>query len=138
MKKTDSPFSGKVLLRKREDRVRELDQLAAQRRQLLDDLKMVDGQIAACRAYIRELDIRAGDLPDDRRLKGKVSIRDMILQVLADAGTALTVTELRKAIEDRFGRTVERPSISPILSRMRASGEIRQEGDARWSTAEVK
>lgn len=138
MKKTDSPFSGKILLGKRKDRIRELEEFEAERRRLLADLKLVDGQIAACRAYIRELDIRAGDLPDDRRLKGKVSIRDMVLQILADAEMGLTVTELRKAMEGRFGRTVERPSISPILSRMRDGGEIRQEEDARWAKVKLK
>lgn len=134
MKKTDSPFSGKVLLSKRQDRVRELEEFEAHLATLMMDVKLVQNQIAACRAYIRELDIRSGKVPDDRRLSGEISIREMIGQVLGEADGPLTVTEIRKAIEVKFGRAIQRPSISPILSKMHARGEVRQEGDARWSS----
>ena len=133
MKKTDSPYAGKVLLGKRQNRVHELEELEAQLAGLKAEVKLVEGQIAACRAYIRELDIRSGKLPDDRRLSGEVSIREMIGDVLSKAADQMTVTEIRKEMELKFGRVIERPSVSPILSKMHAKGEVRKEADARWS-----
>jgi hypothetical protein len=132
-KRSGSRFAGKVLLSKRETKANELDRLVADRESLLEQVKQVDGLIAATRAYIRELDIRTGAAPDDRRLRGTMSIRDMSLQVLDEAGHPMTVTEIRKAIEARFNQQIERTSLSPILSKMAQAGRLRHEDYVGWS-----
>ena len=100
---------------------------------MLEQVKQIDGMIAATRAYIRELDIRSGVAPGDRRLKGGRSIRDMALEVLTAAGEPMQVSQIRAAIGDKFGQQIERTSISPILSKMAQSGQLRHEADHGWS-----
>lgn len=129
------PFVGKVLLGKRHNKVEDLERFTAQRAALLLEVKNLDGLIAATRAYIRELDIRAGEVPADRRLRGGRSIRDMALQVMKEAGRPMQVSEIRAAIEATFGQSIERTSISPILSKMGQAGHIRHD-DVGWSIAE--
>jgi hypothetical protein len=133
MSKPDSPSSRKVPLEKRSERVRVMEVLERRRQAILGELKIVESEIAANRAYIRELDRWSGALPEDRRLNGKVSIRDMILQVLRDRGKPMTVVELLKGIEALHGRELARSSVSPVLSKMSARGEVKKEDGARWS-----
>lgn len=133
MRSPNSRFAGKILISKRENKVAELDQLLADRENLLQQLKHVDGLVAATRAYIRELDILSGDVPGDRRLRGTTSIRDMALQVLEDAGRPLRVSEIRSAIQHKFGQKIERTSISPVLSKMAQAGRLRHDDDVGWS-----
>lgn len=133
MTKTSSRFAGRVLLSKRETKVAELDRLLADRARLMGQVGEVDGLIAATRAYIRELDVRSGSAPGDRRLRGATSIRDMALDVLREADAPMQVTAIRRRIEERFGQRIERTSVSPILSKMAQRGELRHEDDVGWS-----
>lgn len=128
-----NPSYKKVVQDKRRIHVLEIERLERERQVILADLKIVDSQIAAARAYIRELDIHAGVRPDDRRISGQMTIRNMIKKALQDAGRAMTVAELRQAIETIHERSVARSSISPILSRMSEGGEINKDGGGRWS-----
>ncbi len=122
-----------MLLSRRETKVAELDQLLVDRDGLLGQVRQVDGLIAATRAYIRELDIRSGGAPGDRRLRGTASIRDMALSVLRGADGPLQVSAIRRGIEERFGERIERTSLAPILSKMGQRGELRRDEDVGWS-----
>lgn len=133
MKTSDSKFAGKILLAKRSEVARDLKQFLSTREGLLAQLKQLDGMIAASRAYLRELDIRAGNVPEDRRLRGPVSIREMTLQVLREAGHPMHVAQIRHTIETKFGRPVERTSISPILSKMAQAKHLHHDADVGWS-----
>ncbi len=133
MAKARSRFAGKVLLGKRHSKVADLEKFTAQRASLLAEVKQLDVLIAATRAYIRELDIRDGHAPGDRRLRGTQSIREMAVQVMRDAGHPMQVSDIREAIAARFGQQIERTSISPILSKLAQAGTLRHEDDVGWS-----
>lgn len=133
MVSSSSRFAGKILLARRESKISELDRLLAERQHLLEQVKHVDGLIAATRAYIRELDVRSGRVPTDRRLRGAMSIRDMALEVLGQSGGPMRVSEIRDQIETKFGQRIERTSISPVLSKMAQAGKLRHEDDVGWS-----
>lgn len=132
MKKSDSQFAGKILLAKRATKEKELAELKEARAALVHDVKRIDSLIAATKAYLRELDIRAGAAPSDRRLIGALSIREMAMQVLEAADRPLQVAAIRQAIEERFSRRVERTTIAPILSKLAQYGKLHHD-DVGWS-----
>ena len=130
--KTVHRFAGKVLISKRGTCVDDLEKLVAQRERLIARLWQVDAMIRATQAYIRELDIRAGDAPSDRRLRGALSIREMVLTLVAKADGPLRASEIQTRIEEEFDRYVERTSLSPVLSKLRWAGEL-EHGEEGWS-----
>jgi hypothetical protein len=125
-------FAGKVLMRRRSSCVADLEQLSAERDELMEQLRQVDAMIDATEAYIRELDIRAGDAPTDRRLRGARSIREMVLAVVTQAGGPLRASDIQARIEKEFGRRIVRTSLSPVLSKLRWAGKLRH-GEEGWS-----
>ncbi|MET3723717.1 hypothetical protein [Sphingomonas trueperi] len=125
-------FAGKVLLRKRSSCIADLEQLYAERDELIEQLRQLDAMIGATQAYIRELDIRAGDAPADRRLRGARSIREMVLTVVTQAGGPLRASDIQARIEKEFSRRVERTSLSPVLSKLRWAGKLGH-GEEGWS-----
>lgn len=64
---------------------------------------------------------------------GQPTIKSMALLVLEDATRGLTSSEILFNINIRFGRDIDRTSMSPQLSRLKDGGEIVLEGD-RWFT----
>lgn len=131
MRKADR-FAGKVLLRKRSSCIADLEQLYAERDELIEQLRQLDAMIGATQAYIRELDIRAGDAPADRRLRGARSIREMVLTVVTQSGGPLRASEIQARIEKEFSRRVERTSLSPVLSKLRWAGKL-EHGEEGWN-----
>lgn len=125
-------FAGRVLIRRRSSCVADLEKLCVERGQLLEQLRHVDAMIGATQAYIRELDIRAGDAPADRRLRGARSIREMVLTVVTQAGGPLRASDIQARIEKEFGRRVERTSLSPVLSKLRWAGKLGH-GEEGWN-----
>lgn len=133
MSKGDSRLKGKALLSKGTDREREVEKLLAEKAMLQQQLKEVEKLIFANRAYIRELDIRSGIMPPDRRLSGAVSIKEMIMHILDGAATPLPASEIKAQIESRFARAIPRTSISPTLSKMAHAGTLRHEEEIGWT-----
>lgn len=125
-------FAGKVLLRRRSSCIADLEQLSAERDELMEKLRQVDAMIGATQAYIRELDIRAGDAPPDRRLRGALSIREMVITVVTQSGGPLRASDIQTRIEKEFGRHVERTSLSPVLSKLRWAKKL-EHGEKGWS-----
>ena len=110
----------------------ELEQLLVERRQLRDRLNSVSKVITALEAYLRKLDGQSGDA-DKAEPSKKQSIRDLTLAVLQTADRPLKVIQIREIIAERFGRDVQRPSISSILSKMAEKGEVTRDLEAGWS-----
>lgn len=64
------------------------------------------------------------------------TIREMLKKVLADAGRPLGIRQMIDAMHARFGATVARTSVSPILRKMLVKGEVEHIGD-KWKLAET-
>ena len=60
-----------------------------------------------------------------------LTIREMAAKVLQVAGVPMGVKSILDAIRTRFGPSVARTSLSPILKKMERRGEVRHVGD-RW------
>lgn len=64
------------------------------------------------------------------------TIREMLKEVLAEAGRPLGIRQMIDAMHARFGATVARTSVSPILRKMLGKGEVEHIGD-KWKIAET-
>ena len=62
------------------------------------------------------------------------TIREMLKEVLGDADGPLGIRQMIDAMSARFGATVARTSVSPILRKMLAKGEVEHVGD-KWKLA---
>jgi repressor of nif and glnA expression len=79
-------------------------------------------------AFQKDFTVRRSELPQQK---------DMILGVLSDAaGKLLSVREIRSAVEARYGRKVERTSVSPVLSKLQAAGIVEHVGSA-WRVCDA-
>lgn len=65
------------------------------------------------------------------------TIRSMLKEVLAEAGAPIGIRQMMDAMQARFGATVARTSISPILRKMLGRGEVEHVGD-KWKLAEAE
>jgi hypothetical protein len=63
------------------------------------------------------------------------TIREMLKEVLGDAGEPIGIRQMIDAMQARFGATVARTSVSPILRKMLGRGEVEHIGD-KWKLAE--
>lgn len=60
-----------------------------------------------------------------------LTIREMATEVMTAAGVPVGVKEITDAIRERFGATVARTSLSPMLKKMEQRGDVRHIGD-KW------
>ena len=72
---------------------------------------------------------------DDARARTR-TIREMLKEVLAEAGGPIGIRAMIDAMQARFGATVARTSVSPILRKMLGRGEVEHVGD-KWKLAET-
>ncbi|CAM3052174.1 hypothetical protein SPAN111604_01345 [Sphingomonas antarctica] len=64
------------------------------------------------------------------------TIRAMLKEVLAEAGSPIGIRQMIDAMQARFGATVARTSISPILRKMLGRGEVEHVGD-KWQLGQA-
>ena len=64
------------------------------------------------------------------------TIREMLKDVLAEAGAPIGIRQMIDAMQARFGATIARTSISPILRKMLGRGEVEHVGD-KWKLGEA-
>ncbi len=62
------------------------------------------------------------------------TIREMLKEVMAEARTPIGIRQMINAMKERFGATVARTSISPILRKMLVRSEVEHIGD-KWALA---
>ncbi len=62
------------------------------------------------------------------------TIREMLKVVMAEAGEPIRIRQMSDAIQERFGVSVARTSISPILRKMLLRGDVEHIGD-KWTLA---
>lgn len=62
------------------------------------------------------------------------TIREMLKEVMAEARTPIGIRQMIDAMQERFGVTVARTSVSPILRKMLVRGEVEHIGD-KWALA---
>jgi NAD(P)H-nitrite reductase large subunit len=61
------------------------------------------------------------------------TIKEMAKAVLTTAEEGMTSSEILTAISEAYGRTIDRTSLSPQLSRLKEAGELVLNGE-RWFT----
>ena len=98
-------------------------------------------QQKALKAELRELQLAKAALegqpttPPSGPSGITATIKDMAREVLSGQPGGLNSSGILDAIKKRFGRDIERTSLSPQLSRLKDEGELILSGDV-WFTAE--
>lgn len=98
-------------------------------------------------ALIRLSEEKLGPVPVRSSAAGVVPMRStarrpthraMLLTVMGEADSPLGVRGLIDAVKARFGETIPRTSVSPLLRKLAAKGEVVHDLDqATWSLGEV-
>lgn len=103
-----------------------------------DELAKAEAMVAEWKAQIAKLET-VRSLLDDPDFQQEYAVRrsggpqqkDMILEVLQDAaGDAMSVRAIRAAIKAKHGRSVERTSVSPVLTKLESAGVVEHVGSA--------
>jgi hypothetical protein len=106
--------------------------LSRREAEILDQMKVLERELEEIRAAWGALELETGS----PRAKQSPTIKDMVRQILRGRPDGLRAKELLREIQDRFGVTIERTSLSPQLSRLRESGEITLE-NGRWYSLQI-
>ena len=105
------------------------DYLTQRRQAIQSELKALRAELAEIDAAQRAL---AGDVgATTPSAHGKMTLKEMALQVLSANPKGLDALGILAAIKSEFGKTVQRESLSPQLSRLGQSGEVVRE-DGLW------
>ena len=96
---------------------------------LVAEADQVARDIEIEKALLRYFPAGPGDAP------GR-TIREMLREVLGEAEVPIGIRQMIDAMTARFGATVARTSVSPILRKMLAKGEVEHVGD-KWRLAEA-
>jgi len=105
----------------------------AQRRQA------IQSEIKALRAELSEIDAAHRALAGEVNVaepssQGKKTLKEMALEVLSANPNGLDAVGILAAIKSEFGKTVQRESLSPQLSRLGQNGDVVRE-DGVWRIA---
>jgi hypothetical protein len=102
-------------------------------------------QIAALRAEMRDLDTAENALEIEtgnsgqRAEAGQLTIKDMVLGVLSDRGEqGADALHIIRLITQKYSKEIQRPSLSPQLTRLKRSGLISLEGNIWFITENGK
>jgi transposase len=106
--------------------------LSRREAEILEQMKVLERELAEIRAAWAALQAEGGVPPP----KQSPTIKDMVRQILRGRPDGLRAKELLKEIQERFGVTIERTSLSPQLSRLRESEEITLE-NSRWYSLQI-
>lgn len=85
-------------------------------------------QLRALKQEWRELQAAESAISDSDSSHGNrtgdSTIKDMIIAVLAEPGTCAEARQIMDMIREKYGKEVQRTSISPQLSRLRKEGRL--------------
>lgn len=96
-------------------------------------------QIKALRAEMAEIKVArqalSAGMTDSTtsRDNASLTIKDMVRAILEAAPKGMTAHDILASIKADYGKDIERTSLSPQLSRLKADNEVWLEGD-RWFT----
>jgi septal ring factor EnvC (AmiA/AmiB activator) len=124
-----------LLETRRAELLHEMEPLEAQAVDLRTNLAKTDNKLKAMTKEIAEID-KALQAISKERLETKVSIKEAILQALADAPSGLDSPQLLASLNDRFfDGKLARTSMSPQLTRLKNDDhKIKYRGD-KWFLA---
>jgi septal ring factor EnvC (AmiA/AmiB activator) len=124
-----------LLETRRAELLHEMEPLEAQAVDLRTNLAKTDNKLKAMTKEIAEID-KALQAISKERLETKVSIKEAILQLLADSPSGLDSPQLLAALNDRFfDGKLARTSMSPQLTRLKNDDhKIKYRGD-KWFLA---
>jgi hypothetical protein len=106
--------------------------LSRRQAEILDQMRALERELGEIRAAWAALESETG-VPAQKQ---SPTIKDMVRQILLGRPDGLRAKELLREIQDRFGVTIERTSLSPQLSRLRESGEITLV-NGRWYSQQI-
>lgn len=112
----------------------DLESLHAELERLNAQARHVRRLIAARESYQADMaNLARADFDNACRVapRRQSSIREAALEVLAVAREPMTANELRERLSERLGRTLERTSLSPILSKLAQAGAL-EKNDVGW------
>lgn len=71
-------------------------------------------------------------------VKARPTHRAMLTTVLAEAEKPMGVREMIDGVHARFGVTIPRTSVSPLLRKLADRGEVKHDGEnARWAIGDI-
>jgi hypothetical protein len=117
------------------------DYIAARRQELRkqiqdleEELRLLDRMESALPGVPVEYRDAVSDSEPPKRRQFAKSIKEMVLGVLQD-GTVKLALDILRDIKEQFGADLERTSLSPQLSRLKADGFVRRE-EGYWVITE--
>lgn len=127
----DSPSPDQSVTLRRSDVEARIASLTGRHAALVAEADQVARDIEVEKALLRYFP--AGEVDATARAR---TIREMLKEVLGEADGPIGIRQMIDAMRARFGATVARTSISPILRKMLGKGEVEHVGD-KWKLAEA-
>jgi len=131
MTKDDSPSPDQSVTLRRSDVEARIASLTGRHAALVAEADQVARDIEVEKALLRYFPAGEVDAPARSR-----TIREMLKEVLGEAHGPIGIRQMIDAMSARFGATVARTSVSPILRKMLGRGEVEHVGD-KWRLAEA-
>lgn len=125
----------------------DLDDLYRRRDEAEERVVRETQALASIRGAIQVVEEALGLTPrDDRQqgsagstvVKARPTHRVMLTTVLAEAEKPMGVREMIDDVHARFGVTIPRTSVSPLLRKLADRGEVKHDGEnARWTIGDI-
>lgn len=108
------------------------DFIAGREAEIKEQMKALRTELAELKLAKSALDQTGSGQPQPVAQPTGPTIKDMVREILKSDVLGLTSTQILREISERFGRDLERTSLSPQLSRMKQDGEVELIGET-WS-----
>lgn len=123
------PIPDESVILKRADVLARITTLTSEHAELLARASEIAHAIEVEKALLRYFPT-SRDLDTERA----PTIREMLKEVMAEARTPIGIRQMIDGMQKRFGATVARTSVSPILRKMLVRNEVEHIGD-KWALA---
>lgn len=110
------------------------DQLAVERQRLIEQVSTLDRRMGELSAAICGIDRIARRLPLPDGYEGRITIKQMAMEILRICPSGAPNEEIRRLIWSRFGVEVSRESLSPQLSRLAEEDRVIRRGKVWFLT----
>lgn len=102
--------------------------------EIKEQMKLLRAEQKEIQVARAALDAEGGDDAPYGALTGTPTIKEMAKDVLSGAQDGMTSSEILAAIKEKFGRTVDRTSLSPQLTRLKDNEKVLVLSGERWFT----